>query len=65
MIVERNNFVLLYVFQTNWPKNGIEFAEYMHRRLHESSAVVIDDETCMANDNADKVCQFYITPQCQ
>ena len=47
--------VVCFSFQTNWPKNGIEFAEYMYKRFHESSAVVIDDETCMANDNADKV----------
>ncbi|XP_053381951.1 kinetochore-associated protein 1-like [Mercenaria mercenaria] len=40
--------------KANWPKTAIQFAEYMHTRLHEASAVMIDDDTCMANDNANK-----------
>ncbi|WAR18487.1 KNTC1-like protein [Mya arenaria] len=37
-----------------WPKNAIQFADFSHRRLREASAVVLDDETCMATDNAHK-----------
>ena len=43
------------LFQKNWPGTAISFAHFVYKRLKEMAEVIIDENTCMAQDNANKV----------
>ena len=41
--------------KSNWPGSAVRFAQFLYTRLIEVTEVVIDQNTCMAQDNANKV----------
>ena len=45
--------------KTNWPGSAVRFAQFLYTRLRDVTEVVIDQNTCMAQDSANKVSHWY------
>ena len=47
--------------KSNWPGSAVRFAQFLYTRLQDVTEVAIDQNTCMAQDSANKVRLSIIT----